>query len=87
MTNFSARRRSADAQGGKLKSTQIWLRSCGSSVTLMQGEAAPYRMLSDKSDPPYGLKHMTPLFGIAVSVIPSIPLWGVLGLVAWAIFR
>ena len=53
----------------------------------MQGEAASYRPLSDEVDPLYGLEHMTPLLGIAVSMILSIPPWGVLGLAAWANLR
>ena len=53
----------------------------------MRGEAAPYRLLRDEAEPPYGLEHMKPLLGIAVSVILSIPLWGVLGLVACVILR
>ena len=56
-------------------------------VQLLRGEAVSYRLLNDEIDPPYGLEHTTPLVGIAVSVILSIPLWGVLGLMAWAILR
>ena len=56
-------------------------------VQLLRGKALPYRLLSDEIDPPYGLEHTTPMFGIAVSLIVSIPLLSVLGLVAWAILR
>ncbi len=61
MTTANARRRSADAQGGHLRPTQIWLRSCENLVAPMQGEAAPYRLLSDEAEPPYDLEHMTPV--------------------------
>ena len=56
-------------------------------LPLMRGEAVSYRMLSDEINPPYGLEHTTAAFGIAVSVIVSIPLLSLLGLVAWAILR
>ncbi len=56
-------------------------------VPLLCGAAVPRRLLGDEIDQPYGLKHAMPMLGIAVSVILSIPLWGVLGLVAWAIVR
>ena len=56
-------------------------------VPLLRGEAVPDRLLNNEIELSYGLEHATPLLGIAVSVILSIPLWGVLGLVAWAIFR
>ena len=56
-------------------------------VPLLRGEAVPYRMLRDEADPPYGLEHTTPAFGIAVSVVVGILLWGVLGLLAWAVLR
>ena len=87
MMTSSARRRSADAQGGELNSTQIWLRSCENLVVPMQGEAALYRLLSDEVEPPYGLEHTTPMRGIAVSLIMSVPLLSILGLIAWAILR
>ena len=54
---------------------------------LLRAGAVPCRLLSDEVDPPYGLKHTTPMLGIAVSVILSIPLWSVIGFVAWAILR
>ncbi len=56
-------------------------------AALLRGEAATDPLLSDEIDPLYGLEYATPMSGIAVSVIMSIPLWGVLGLVAWAILR
>ena len=56
-------------------------------VPLLRGEAAPDLLVSDELDPPYGLEHTTPMFGIAVSLVMSIPLLGILGLVAWAILR
>jgi hypothetical protein len=56
-------------------------------VPLLRGEAAPDLLVSDEIDPPYGLEYAAPMSGIAVSVIMSIPLWGVLGLVTWAILR
>ena len=56
-------------------------------VPLLRGEAAPDLLVSDEIDPSYGLEHATPMFGIAVALVMSIPLWGVLGLVAWAIRR
>ena len=87
MTNSCVGRRSADAQGGKLNSTQIWLRSCGNLAAPMQGEAAPYRLLSDEVGLPYGLEHTTPLRGIAVRLITTTPPLSILGLIAWAILR
>ena len=56
-------------------------------IHLLRGEAVPYRLLSDEIDPPYGLEHTTPAFGIAVSLIVSVPLLTVLGFMAWAILR
>ena len=56
-------------------------------VPLMRDEAAPTLLPSDQLDPPDGQEHTPPMLGIAVSVILSIPLWGVLGLVARAILR
>jgi len=56
-------------------------------VPLLRGEAAPDLLVSDEIDPPYGLKHTTLRFGIAVILVMSISLWGVLGLVIWAILR
>ena len=56
-------------------------------VPLLRGEALPERPLNDEINSSYGLEHATPLLGIAVSVILSIPLWGIFGLVAWAILR
>ena len=56
-------------------------------IPLLRGKAVPALLASDGLDPPYGPEHATPLLGIAVSVILSIPLWGVLGLLAWAILR
>lgn len=56
-------------------------------VPLLRGEAVPYRPLSDEIDPPYGLEHTTPMFGIAVSLIMAVLLLGILGLVAWVILR
>ncbi len=47
----------------------------------------PYRLLSDETDPPYGLEHTTPLFPLAFYLIFITPLLGVLGLVTWAILR
>ena len=87
MTNSCAGRRSADVQGGELNSTQIWLRSCENLVAPTQGEATLYRLLSDEVGLPYGLEHTTPLHGIAVRPIMSIPLLSILGLIAWAILR
>ncbi len=56
-------------------------------VPLLRGEAAPDLLVSDDLDLPYGLEHTIPMRGIAVGLAMSIPLWGVLGLVAWAILR
>ena len=56
-------------------------------LALMRGEAVTYRMLSDEINPPYGLEHTTVAFGIAVSVIISVPLLSFLGVMAWAMLR
>ena len=56
-------------------------------VPLLRGEAAPDLLVSDEIDTSYSLEHSTPMVGIAVGLAMSIPLWGVLGLVAWAIRR
>ena len=56
-------------------------------VPLLRGEAVSYRLLNDETDPPYGLEHTTPRFGVVVSLIIALPLLGILGLVAWAILR
>ncbi len=58
-----------------------------SLAPLLRGEAIPYRLLSDEIDPPYGLEHTTPMFGIAITLIFTMPLLSVLGLVTWAILR
>ena len=58
-----------------------------SLVPLLRGEAIPALLASNGLGSTYGLEHATPLLGIAVSVILSIPLWGVLGLVARAMLR
>jgi hypothetical protein len=54
-------------------------------VPLLRGEAAPDLLVSDELDPPYGLEHTTPMFGIAINLIFAMSLLG--GLVAWAILR
>ena len=56
-------------------------------VLLLRGEAAPPLLASDRLVLPDGQEHALPLFGIAVSVLMSIPLWGVLGLLAWTILH
>ena len=56
-------------------------------VPLLRGEAVPALLASDGPEPTYGLEHETPMSGIAVSVLLSIPLWGALGLVAWTVLR
>ena len=58
-----------------------------SLIPLLRGEAVPYRLLSDELDPPYGLEHTTPMFGVAVSLAVVAPLLSILGLVAWAVLR
>ncbi len=54
---------------------------------LLRGEAVSYRPLSDEIDPPYGLEHTTPMFGIAITAIFTMPWLGVLGLMIWAFLR
>ena len=56
-------------------------------LPLLRGEAVSYRMLSDEINPPYGLEHTTITFGIAVSVIISVLLLSLLGVMAWAMLR
>ena len=56
-------------------------------IPFLRGEAAPALLVGDELDLPYGLEHTTPLLGIAVSVIFSVPLWSVLGFMVWAIFH
>ncbi len=57
-------------------------------VPLLRGEAAaPDLLVSDDLDLSHGLEHTIPMRGIAVGLAMSIPLWGVLGLLAWAILR
>ncbi len=56
-------------------------------VPLLRGEAAPDPLASGEIDASYGLEHATPMFGIAVGLVMSIPLWGILGLAAWAMLR
>ena len=56
-------------------------------VNLLRTKAVPYRPLSVEIDPPYGLEHTTPAFGIAISMIVGVPLLSLLGLMAWAILR
>lgn len=58
-----------------------------SLIPLLRGEVAPYRLLNDELDPPYGLEHTTPMFGVAVSLVMVTPLLSILGLVAWAVLR
>ena len=87
MTGSCAERMSADAQGGELNSTQIWLRSCEDLVPPMQGEAAPYRLLSDEVDPAQGLEQLTPVLEIAIGVFLSMPLCSLVGFMAWAMLR
>ena len=58
-----------------------------SLIPLLRGEAVPYRLLSDELDPPYGLEHTTPMFGVAVSLVMVTPLLSILSLVAWAVLR
>ncbi len=56
-------------------------------VPLLRGEAAPDLLVSDRIDPSAGLEHTSLRSGIAVSLVMSISVWGVLGLVARAILR
>ncbi len=56
-------------------------------VLLLRGEAAPDLLVSDGIDPPYSLEHTTPPFPIAINLIFTMPLLGILGLVTWAILR
>ena len=56
-------------------------------VPPLRGEAAPDPLTSDEEDSLHRLEHKTLVLGIVVSMAISIPLWGVLGLVAWAILR
>ena len=56
-------------------------------VPLLRGEAVLALPASDELNQTYGLEHATPMSGIAVSVLLSIPLWGALGLVAWTVLR
>lgn len=56
-------------------------------VPLLRGEAVPYRPLSDETDPLYGLEHTTPSFPLATYLTLVMPLFGILGLVTWAILR
>ncbi len=56
-------------------------------VPLLRGEVAPDLLVSDEIDPPYGLEHTTPPFPIAINLIFTMPLLGILGLVTWAILR
>ena len=56
-------------------------------VPLLRGKAEAALLASDDLDPFHGLEHTTPMLGIAVGAIISIPMWSFLGLVAWAILR
>lgn len=56
-------------------------------AALLRGEAALDPLLSDEVDPPHGLEHTAPVFGIPVTLIFIMPLLGVLGLVAWAVLH
>ena len=56
-------------------------------VPLLRGKTEATLLESDELDLPYGLEHMGTMFTITVSVIVTILLLGVLGLVAWAMRR
>ena len=56
-------------------------------VPLLRGEAEAALLAGDDLDLSYGLEHTTPMLGVAVGMIMSIPLWSLLGLIAWAILR
>ncbi len=56
-------------------------------VPLLRGKAVPDPLVSDEGDSLHRPEHTTLVFGIVVSLVISIPLWGVVGLVAWAILR
>ena len=87
MTTASARRRSADAQGGELNSTQIWLRSCENLVAPMQGEAAPRRLLRDEVNPALRPGTYNACAWDCGQHDPEHLAVGVIRLVAWAILR
>ena len=56
-------------------------------VLLLRGEVVPDPLVSDEEDSLHRPEHTTLVFGIVVSLVISIPLWGVVGLVALAILR
>ena len=56
-------------------------------VPLLRGEAASDLLVNDRVDPPCRLEHTTPPFPIAIYLIFTVSLWGVLGLVMWDILR